>query len=98
MVLPEPMPTYLAAGSKCSFTACWPALRFAASMSEGAAWPVLVVDIAAKVEKEIEIRRECGKVGGKSIRLEILPGILRHLLFSQSLVIVDFDSWNISCT
>ena len=46
IVLPEPMPTNFAVGSKCSFTACWAALRFAASMSE-----VAVVDIAGKVEE-----------------------------------------------
>ena len=33
MVLPEPMPTYLAVGSKWSSTALTAALRFAVSMS-----------------------------------------------------------------
>ena len=64
MVLPEPMPTYLAVGSKCSFTACWPALRFAASMSEGAVLPVLDFDMAGSVEK---VRRECERDGEYSV-------------------------------
>lgn len=45
MVLPEPMPMYLAEGSKCSFTACWAALRFEASIAESVTGSVLRADI-----------------------------------------------------
>lgn len=40
---------YLAEGSKCSFTACWAALRFEASMEGRASRSVIVVDILVAV-------------------------------------------------